>query len=242
LTFFIKGNIIRPKQKMNKVTGLVNKNVLWQQLTSLFNNHPQDKKDQPPIITISREMGAGGRPIAYLVAKRLGRPWRVYHREIVDEMAKETNLKKELVKEVDEKDIKLLDEFVADLIGKRYLSLSAYRRHLLTLLAVIGKKGHAIIIGRGANYFFPHALKVRIICEMEQRIKWEMEYEDIPREEAIRRIEKSDKDRVNFMKALYQHDPRKAHHYDLVIRTGRSLSVEDAASLIVLAAKRRFKI
>lgn len=227
---------------MIKIAKLVDKNALWQQLSSLFNNRSEDKKDQPPIITISREMGAGGRPIAHLVAKKLKSPWRVYHREIVDEMAKEANLKRELVKEVDERDVRLLNEFMADLLGKRYLSLSAYRRHLLTVLTVIGKKGHAIIVGRGANYLFPHALKVRIVCEMEQRIKWEMEYENVSREEALRRMEKSDKERVNFIKALYQHDSRKAHHYDLVIRTGPTLNVEDAASLIVLAAKKRFKI
>ncbi len=69
-----------------------------------------------------------------------------------------------------------------------------------------------------------------------------MEYEKISEKEAIKRIEESDKKRVEFIKTLYQHDPRKAHHYDLVIRTGPNLSIEDAADMIARVAKRRFKL
>lgn len=43
---------------------------------------------KPPLITISREMGSGGRPIAQLVAKKLGNPWKLFHKEIVEEIAK----------------------------------------------------------------------------------------------------------------------------------------------------------
>lgn len=76
---------------------------------------------------------------------------------------------------------------------------------------------------------------------MNQRIQWLMEFEKVSKKEAINRIEESDQKRVEFIKSLYQHDPRKAHHYDLVIRTDSNLSIEDAADLIVMMAKKRFK-
>jgi len=195
-----------------------------------------------PLITISREMGSGGRPIAYLVEKKLGPPWKVYHREIIDEIAKQTHLEKKLIKEIDENKIPMIDELIGDFFGKRYVSLSTYYKHLVKILSTIGHRGYAIFVGRGSHNLFPQALKVRIICEMSQRIKWEMEFEHLTKTQAMNRIEDSDTKRYEFEKAVYSHDIRKAHHYDLVIRTGPSLSIEDAADLIVIMAKRRFTI
>ena len=195
-----------------------------------------------PIITLSRERGSGGRPIANLVEKQLGSPWKVYNKEIIDDIAKQTKLARGIIKEIDESDIPLIDELIADFFGERYLNFSIYHRNLLKALSTIGQRGHAIIIGRGATFLFPDSLKVRTICEMEQRIKWLMEYENMVRSEAIRDIRASDARRIDFVEHVFKHDPRKAHHYDLVIRTGPHLSIEDAADLIVAEAKRRFKI
>lgn len=195
-----------------------------------------------PIITISRERGSGGKVVANMVAKKLGQPWQVYHKEIIDEIAKETHLEKELINEVDEKRYQLVDKVISDTLGKNYLTLNSYYKHLLKILSTIGNRGYAVIIGRGVNFLLPSALKIRIICPMEQRIKWMMEYEKLSKKEAIRNIEESDKNREEFTRTLFGHNIRKAHHYDLTIRTGNDLELEDAANLIVSLAKKRFGI
>jgi len=195
-----------------------------------------------PIITISRESGSGGKIIAKLVAKTLKNPWRVYDKEIIDEIAKETRLKTQLINEVDEKRNHLVDQIIADALGKDYLTLNSYYKHLLHILSIIGNRGYAVIIGRGVNFLLPSALKIRIICSMEQRIKWMMEYEKMTKAQAIKYIEESDKNRDEFTKTLFKHDIRKAHHYDLTIRTGKDLNIEAAANLIVSLAKKRFRI
>ncbi|MFN4212697.1 MAG: AAA family ATPase [Microgenomates group bacterium] len=110
------------------------------------------------------------------------------------------------------------------------------------MISAIAQRGYAIIVGRGAEYLLPHALKIRIIGDMDQRIKWCMEYDKLSREKAIERLKKFDEERIDFIKTVYNHDPRKAHHYDLVIRTGPNLSIDDAADLIVRLAKKRFKL
>ncbi len=226
---------------MKRIFNLLNKNVF--NFSSFA--HPFVKKidvqKELPIITISREAGSGGRPIAYLVEKKLGNPWKLYHKEIVEEIAKQTRLEQKLIKEIDEQNIPLLEEIVGGFFGKRYPTLSNYYKHLVRILSVIGRRGNAIIMGRGAHFLLPHSLKVRIICEMEQRIQWIMEYEKVKTAStALRRIEESDLQRIEFNKKLFHHDVRKAHHYDLVVRTGKYLNIEDAADLIVSATKRRF--
>ncbi len=221
---------------------LIEKNLAALKFENFIVPKQKQIRSEPPIITISREMGAGGHPIAKLVVKKLGKPWKLYHKNLIDQIARSSKLQKELIKQVDEQKRAMVEELIYHILGKRYLTLSHYYKHLVKTLAVIGKRGYAVIVGRGANFILKNAFKVRIICDMEQRIKWEMEFEKISRAEAIRRIKKSDEERYKFVKTLFNHDIRKAHHYDLVIKTGEDLSINDAADVIVLLAKRKFNL
>jgi cytidylate kinase len=223
---------------MRRLFELINKNF---ESNKLFHEAHGDKISHP-IITISREKGSAGRPIAYLLAKKLGSEWQVYHKEIVEEIAKETELERDLIDEIDENRVPLIKQLVTNLLGQKQLSLNAYYKHLLHILATIGTRGHAIIVGRGANFLFPNALKVRIVAERKTRIDWIMKYEKVTYREAVRRIDESDKQRDEFVSTLFQHTQRKAHHYDLVIRTGPDIDVEEATDLIVYLAKKKFKI
>lgn len=225
---------------MKKLFEIVNKNsFLGRHLSylKLFENNRQ-----LPIITISREKGSGGRIIAYEVAKQLGGQWKVFHKEIVEQIARETNLTKELIDEVDEKNIPMIDEIVADFFGKRYLNLSSYYKHLLKILSTIAHRGNAVIVGRGANFLIKNALKIRIICDKEQRMKWLIQYEKFSRDKAIKMIEDYDKKRIEFNKNLFQKDPCEEHYYDMIIKTSDYLNVQEASKLIVRLARKRFGI
>lgn len=223
---------------MKKFHELIQDNIT----PSIFRQKESTFRGPLPIITISREMGSGGKAIANLVAKRLGGRWKVYDQEIIDEIAKEAHLERNLVQSIDEKRLPLADELISEIFGRRFLNMSGYYKHLIKVLSLIGQRGHAIILGRGANFIFPQALKIRIVCEMSQRVAWEMTYEGISRSEALKRIEESDEERKRFVTTLFNHDQRKAHHYDMIIRTGPNLMIEDATDLIVELTKRRFRI
>lgn len=226
---------------MRKLIELINKNFFLSQL-KFITPKDRDQEETPPLITISREMGAGGHPIGELVVKKLKPPWKLYHKNLIEKIAKKAHLKNRLVAEVDETKRPLIEEVIYDMFGEKYLNLNTYYKHLIRVLATIGKRGRAVIIGRGANFLFPKALNVRIICSMEQRIAWEMEFEKISRKEAIRRITQSDKDRYRFVKTLFGHSIKKPHHYHLTIRTGKELTIDDAADIIVAMAKKKFNL
>ena len=221
---------------MEKIYEIFQKNFFHPKKSSLKTNGPL------PLITISREMGSGGKSIANLIALRLGEPWKVYDHELIDKIAKNKNLEEELVKSVDPKRLPLADIFVNKIFGKRIANLSGYQRHLIKVMSFVGLQGYSIILGRGANFLFPGSLNVRIICLLDQRITWQMTYEHISRPEAIKRIEESDIERREFVESLFNHNHCKAYHYDLVIRTGSDITIEDAANIIVDLAKRKFKI
>jgi len=227
---------------MRNIFKLINKNVFNfnQNFPRLLKKKRPKRAKVAPVITLSREMGAGGRPIARMVVRRLGHPWKLYHKEIINKIVSETKLQRRLVEKVDERKLSLIEEMIYDLFGRQYVTLSSYYRHLIKVVTTINQRGHAVILGRGANFILPNALNVRIICGMKQRIEWEMKFEKISRATAIKRIRKSDKEREAFIKTLYDHSDKKAHHYDLVIKTGPDLSIYDAVDLIILAAKKRF--
>jgi hypothetical protein len=221
---------------MKKFYNLIRKNFFSSKKPSLKTN------GSLPLITISREMGSGGKSIANLIALRLGEPWKVYDHELVDKIAKDKYLEEELIKSIDLKKLPLADIIVTKIFGKRMAHLSGYHRHLVKVMSLVGLQGYSIILGRGANFLFPNGLNIRIICQMDQRITWQMTYEHISREEAIKRIEDSDKERREFVESLFNHNHTKAYHYDLVIKTGHYLNIEDAADIIIDLARRKFKI
>ena len=134
------------------------------------------------------------------------------------------------------------EKIVDDFFGRRYLTLSNYYKHLVKTLSIISQRGNAIIVGRGANFLLPDSLNIRIICNMNQRIKWTMKYEKMTEKEAIKRIEKSDENRKEFNKILYHHDINKPVYYDLIIQTSEHLTINDAVDIIEAHARKKFKL
>lgn len=65
----------------------------------------------------------------------MGGKWRIYHKEIIEEMAKKSRLEKNLLKEIDEKNIPLIEKMIASFFGKRYPSLSTYYKHLVRIIS-----------------------------------------------------------------------------------------------------------
>lgn len=196
---------------------------------------------EKPLITISREKGSGGKPIAYLTAERLGHPWKVYHQDTLEQIvAHQEELSNWFKSQIDNETRDMVNTLIQSRIGERYNALSQYHKDLVLLLASIGTKGNAIIVGRGAQYLFPDALKVRLICKIEQRIEWLMKYEHVSHNEASQLIHESDSQRENFIKGLFGHDPQTPHHYDIILKTSEHIKLEDAAATIFQLAKRRF--
>ncbi len=225
---------------MKQFFELVNKNFeLYYK--HVFGAKPIERSNNRPLITISRQMGAGGKVIADIVAKRLGPDWKVFHKEIIDEIAKAAKVNKEIVEEVDGRRKTVIDELVFNALGKRFMNLTAYNRLLLHTLSYIGTRGYAIIIGRGAHFLFPNALKIRVISNVKNRIKSLMKYDKLTRKEAEKHIIESDEERHNYIRTVFKHDHNDINNFDLVIKTGQNMKIDSAADLVVQVAKNKFK-
>lgn len=224
---------------MRKLFELVEKNLNFNRLTDFFR---REKPGDKPLITISREYGSGGSIIAAKLAKKLGKSWRVFHDEIIEEIAKEAHTDRKLIKEIDESKIPFMQDVLEDFFGKKHVGLESYSKHLLKILEKIGERGHAIIVGRGSNFLFPDSLKIRVLADMKHRINVVMRVKKVSEEKARKILEDYDTHRIRFAQSLFHHDPRKPHHYDLTIKISESLGIDPATHLIYTLAKKRFKI
>ncbi|MGC8495437.1 MAG: AAA family ATPase [Syntrophobacteraceae bacterium] len=186
------------------------------------------------VITISRGSYSKGKEVAALVARKLG--YRCIAREVVLDACKEFNIPEvQLVHAIHDAP-SILERFTH---GKeKYVGFfrAAFLKQLVSDNVVYhGLAGHFFLEG------VAHALKVRIISDMEDRVKTEMERENVSREEALRVLKTDDEERRKWSQNLYGIDTADPGLYDIVIHI-RDITVESAAEIIcAVAMSARFR-
>ena len=163
------------------------------------------------IITISRGSYSKGREIAEKTAERLG--YNCIGRDVIIDASREFNIPEvKLIRAIHDAP-SILERFS---YGKeRYI---AYIQS-------------AILKNLKQDRMVYHVLKVRIIANMEDRIKFEMEREGVNEEKAFSILKKDDEQRVRWSTYLYGIDTRDPDLYDLVIHINR-LDTDDAVDII----------
>ena len=107
---------------------------------------------------------------------------------------------------------------------------------LMRVIGTIGKHGKAIIVGRGANFVLPpeNRFRVRIIAPRDRRVNCVAESYGISKDEAKRRVMRTESDRRAFIRKYFHSDIADPANYDMVLNTG-TLSIESAAAAICSA-------
>lgn len=180
------------------------------------------------VITVSRGSYSKGKEVAERVAERLG--YQCISREVILEASDLFHIPEiKLVKAIHDAP-SILDRF-----GKSKLAFIAYYQSALTRLVrndnVVyhGLAGHLLLKG------VPHVLKVRIIADLDERVRNEMKREEISEQEARSMILKDDQERRKWTQSLYGVDPWDSSLYDLVIHVHK-FTVSNAVDFVCEAA------
>lgn len=181
------------------------------------------------IITISRGSYSRGKEVAEKVAKRLG--YECIARDVLIEASKDFNVPEiKLVRAIHDA------PSILDRVGYRKEKYVAYtRKALLHLL----QKDKVVYHGLAGHFFLKgisHVLKVRILSEIEDRIRLEMERHGITEKEARRILQHDDEERKKWSQHLYGIDTHDPKLYDLVIHI-KKISVDDAVKIICNAVE-----
>ena len=182
------------------------------------------------VITISRGSHSHGKEVAEKVAAELG--YECISRDILLEASEEFNIPEIKLRRALHDAPSVLERFTH---GKeRYVSY--IRKALLQHI----RKDNIVYHGLAGHYFLlniPNVLKIRIISDIEERVKEEVRRENISEEKARYILKKDDDERRKWGLKLYGIDTWDSKLYDMVINI-KNLSVEDAADLICRTVRK----
>lgn len=180
------------------------------------------------IITISREFGSGGREIGKRLSDKLGLAY--YDREIVTEIAKQTGMTEEYIKNMSEKGIYSYPFQFAKSFTM-YSALQSNQTEVLVkqqeILKQIAEKGDCIIVGRGANVILKEykPMNIFVYADMESKInrcrKKAKEDENLTDKEIENKIMQIDKNRKNYHSIISNLEWGDKRNYHLCINTSQ---------------------
>ena len=190
-----------------------------------------------PIVTISREYGAGASRVARIVASELG--VGVVDKYLVDEVSKRLTIKPGEVEAVIDRPQTLVDRFVRSMASLEPALGAGWmppfpepfydpRKEIITLTEQIIREAAAsrnvVIVGRGAGFVLrdhPGVFRVFLRAPDDVRVKTLMARDGFGEAETKRRMHETDTNRAAYIKQLYGHDWCDPSEYDLIVNTGR---------------------
>jgi cytidylate kinase len=176
------------------------------------------------IVTISRGTCSKGREVAEIVAQKLG--YQCIGRELLLEASKEFNIPEIRLERAIHDAPSILERFT---YGKeRYIAMfqSAFLKYM--------RRDNVVYHGLAGHFFLKgvsHALKVRIIAPLEDRILSETANMTISAEAAMEMLKRDDQERSKWSRSLYGIDTADPALYDIVIRIGK-ITIPEIADII----------
>ena len=204
-------------------------------------------------MTVTRQYASGGSDVARLVAKALG--WTLIDNEFVDQVARLAGLPPDEVAQREERSPGLLERLA------RTLAVASPEMFITTagtpppvdadedaivkmterVIAEAAAEGRVVLVGRGAQAYLAardKVLHVFLAAPTEVRVTRTMERLKIDRKEAERTVERTDRERREYVKTYYGRGWGEPSNYDLTINTDR-FKYAEVVELIADALKKR---
>ncbi len=180
------------------------------------------------IVTISRGSYSRGKEVAEKVAAKLG--YECIARDVVLEASEEFNVPEiQLHKAIED------PPSIFERIGH---SKDKYIAFIRAALLKHFQRDNVVYHGLAGHFFLQgisHALKVRILADLEHRVQLVVRRDGVTEREALNTLARKDRGRQDWAQHLYGIDPTDPALYDLVIHVGQ-IGTDEAADLIVHAA------
>ncbi|MEJ2726794.1 MAG: cytidylate kinase-like family protein [Deltaproteobacteria bacterium] len=181
------------------------------------------------IITISRGCFSHGKEIAERVAESLG--YECVSREVLIEAAH--------IFDVSEKKLLRSLHDGPTILERMTHGREKYLSYIQVALLEHVKKDNVVYHGHAGHLLLPkisHVLKVRVIAELEERVGFLQQKEQISKNKALAFIREDDKQRANWTHYLYGTEIGDPSLYDMVLNIGR-LKIENACEIICTVAR-----
>ena len=207
-----------------------------------------------PIVTISRQYGAGGSSVAVIVAAELDA--EVVDKKLIEEVANRLSIRPSDVEAKIERPRTLLERLVRSFsvlepgIGAAWSPpypdpLFDARKEIIQLTEKVihemADGGNVVIVGRGAGFELrdrPGVFRVFLRAPEAVRVKTLMVRLGLSEAETRRKMHETDSNRAAYIKQLYGRDWCDVDEYDLIVNTGH-VGYPTAAQMILAGVRDR---
>jgi cytidylate kinase len=200
-----------------------------------------------PFVTISREFGCEALPLAQRLVEILNErcrpsiPWVAYDRELLDKVASELHLAREIVESIDGRRRDVMTELFNAVLNVKMDEALMFRK-LAEVIRSLATHGHTVLLGRG-GYLITQDLKtglhVRLVAPREWRIHKVATDRNLTQAEAERIVAEGERERNRFLHTFFHQNPKHPFYHDLVIDSAR-FNLAQVAELIFTALAARF--
>jgi len=216
----------------------------WQAVKSLGRRYALETY---PFITISREFGCEALPLATKLVELLNErchpsfPWVGYDREMLDRVAAELNVGRNVVEALDEQRRTEMSELFDSVINHK-VSDALVVRKLAEVIRSLAIHGHAILIGRGSSMVTQDlrtGLSVRLVAPRDWRVYRIATDRNIPHREAEKVVDEGERQRQHYLSTFFVIDRENPFHPDIVIDNSR-FNLVQIAEIVFSALNARF--
>lgn len=203
----------------------------------LSRSEPQRRKTED-FVCVSRMVGLEETEIPLRLAKRLG--WPLFDREILEAMAGDDRLRRQVYVSMDERDLSWWEEALRGLAQREFVKNDYFHRLCETLLS-LACQGSCVFVGRGADLILPpdRGLRVRLIAPLDLRVQRLVDVRNLAIKEASREIGRIEEQRSEFFRRHFHREAGDPTRHDLTINLAR-FEVDEAVNLVLEARKAGF--
>lgn len=209
------------------------------------------QETKPFVVTISRQLGSGGRFIGERLSSRLNALY--LDREIISRAAEKLRVSEEYLEAMDEKNTSFWQSF---LLSSTYDSPNLFipsstpaflseqdlfqvEREIISHLA---EKRMAVIVGRASSYILrdhPRHISLYLYADISVRCERVQQKYNLPVDKALKMIEETDRSRSRYLHNITGVDWNDARQYHFCIDTG-ALDLPKTENLIIEYLQQRF--
>jgi cytidylate kinase len=200
-----------------------------------------------PFVTISREFGCEALPLAQKLVEVLNErcrpsiPWVAYDRELLDKVAQELHLHRDIVESLDGRRRDEMSELFDTILNRKVDDAVVFRK-LAEVIRSIALHGHAVIVGRGSaltTQDLKTGLHVRLVAPYGWRVHKVASDRNLAYRDAERIVDQGERERHHYIATFFALDPDQPFHWDLTIDNSR-FNLAQIAEIVFAALSVRF--
>ncbi|MBU0985967.1 MAG: cytidylate kinase-like family protein [Proteobacteria bacterium] len=197
-----------------------------------------------PVITISRQFGAGGRTLGEMIAKELD--YQFIDDLIIQELSEKAKVSKDFVKSLERSAGGKISKLISGMFSKNYMERilgddkgyideHIYVELLHEIFLEFAKQDNVVLLGRGGQYVlqgFQGAYHLLLVAGLKDRIKFMQKFYNVSDAKAEKAVKQGEIRRSAVLRKFGKEDYDQPHLYHLVLNMSR-LSLEQALKEVV---------